>query len=110
MRKCYRCNSTKTYRNSWYNTKQGWQCKKCYDKHVTNPKWHKITNPNKLGIKSIQLYGYTNQRIGCCSLCKNNIFNGSCKQTHMHHKFYLRIIPWFGRIELCASCHVKKID
>jgi hypothetical protein len=47
------------------------------------------------------------QLSGYCSKCSNNIFDGSCKKTDMHHLFYIIIVPWFGRIELCSTCHIK---
>lgn len=47
------------------------------------------------------------QSTGYCSKCPNNVFDGTCKQTNMHHYFYVPCIPWACRQELCASCHSK---
>ena len=47
------------------------------------------------------------QITGYCSKCPNNIYDDTCKITHMHHYFYLSCMPWACREELCARCHAK---
>lgn len=42
---------------------------------------------------------------GFCSWCTKNIFDKSCKRTHIHHYFYLPIMTWACTIEICARCH-----
>jgi hypothetical protein len=44
-------------------------------------------------------------KTGYCSKCSNNIYDGTCKKTHMHHKEYYIIFKWFCTEEICVSCH-----
>jgi len=115
MRVCFSCNSTKTYLNcgkwpqwnkvDWFVPL--WFCDKCRG-HYLRMAWR-----IRYGLKRYTLYhgirlqDKTQPRTGYCSQCSNNVHNGTCKITNMHHRYYLRICPWFGRIELCASCHSK---
>jgi len=74
-----------------------------------NKNWFRKSNYNKrhivfLGSRIIYTF---RQLTGYCSKCKNNMHDGTCKITHMHHLFYVPIMPWACRIELCASCHGK---
>lgn len=118
MKACYCCGSIESidptsHSQHWYHNHDNSNnllCLKCYR--------HLIRNPRKLKTQSIRVFMFYNrhvyytfkQRTGYCSKCSNNIHNGSCKKTHMHHWVYLTCLPWFGREELCVSCHsrVKK--
>ena len=81
----------------WYHNENGNPvCFDCWDL------FHKKRTILFLGV---QIYLSWNPRTGRCSKCTNNIHDGSCKVTNMHHLFYLRICPWFGMVELCVSCH-----
>lgn len=50
------------------------------------------------------------KRTGYCSNCSNNIHDGSCKQTQLHHpnNEYDDNDPLWNTVELCASCHRKE--
>lgn len=123
MRECYNCGSIKTYIRKdgfehWYNNRplNQWLCEKCNNILIKNPKWHPITNPvwhektnkNDIIFVNKNVYLSFNPRTGRCSRCINNIYDRTCKQTHMHHWVYIIILPWFGTEELCASCHRKE--
>lgn len=134
MRECYSCGSIKTYvkkngLSSWYRNRpfEQWLCENCNNKFVKHPKWHPISNPisNKKWnpINNARRIWFRDRKIklgysirkGYCSRCSNNIYDKTCKSTHMHHWIYIRIFPWFGTEELCANCHqnipkkIKKI-
>lgn len=91
-----------------------WFCDTCRARYFHGPemhrKWDKIHHVRygarayKFGAKKTFI-GWGLQRTGFCLKCSNNIHDGSCKRTHMHHVYYLRICPWFGREELCVRCH-----
>ena len=88
-------------------------CHYCYGKIIKYPneRPQRLEEYKKLirfGNLKRQIKGTFRQLTGYCSKCPKNIFDGSCKTTHMHHLFYIMIIPWFGRAELCASCHAKE--
>jgi len=108
-RTCLNCGSGKAYRNHWYKYKDGFICKKCYHKLVSNPKWSPINNPiknhRKMRFKNERIVLKDNPRTGYCSLCPNNIYNGSCKVTGMHHIAYHDDDPLKDTIELCQICH-----
>ena len=118
MHTCFACSSTKTY-----VTKSGypqwnriqwiidlWFCNKCYYRYFKNPELnpetHKKHGPMRInmgGKKRIQLD--KNPRVGRCSICDNNIFDGSCRRTGIHHLRYHWDEPLKDTIELCNSCH-----
>lgn len=122
---CYACNGIWTSKNTrgapnWFlNLDEGGRiigmlCNNCYSLFITYPKlkargWFntKYTYGNNKWHIIIYTGWNWKQRTGYCSLCPNNIHDGSCKRTNLHHKYYLRIFPWFGRIEVCRSCHSK---
>ena len=47
-------------------------------------------------------------RTGYCSRCSNNIHDGSCKRTALHHIQYHDDDPLKDTIELCGACHLKR--
>src|SRR5215212_8450411 len=87
-------------------------CAYCYSSIIRRPKYRAvaITEYKKLiRFGSMpQVKGRFRQHTCFCSKCPSNIFDGSCKATHMHHLVYIRILPWFGRQELCPSCHMTE--
>lgn len=91
----------------WYRYKDGWVCSRCRNKLIANPKWHPITNSRRLKFKDKQVYIQSNPKTGYCSYCTNNIHNGSCKKTDIHHIQYHEDDPLKNTIELCVSCHNK---
>jgi hypothetical protein len=119
---CYVCGSAKTSRNSkgcenWYNKPYGKDkplCDTCYGRIIENPRLRK-TDRYKQWLKRYQIKQFRFrdrrihtdliQRTGRCSQCPNNIFDGSCRRTNMHHWIYLTCLPWFGTQELCNRCH-----
>ena len=113
-RVCAICGSNTTYQNrrgwvSWHRMPNGWRCDRCYCRIVTAPKWHKINNPKRFafGSKMLTFLGSKRMLTGRCSKCPNNIYDGSCRRTNMHHWYYLRIAPMCCREEICQSCHAK---
>lgn len=118
---CIKCHSDATFtaRNGneqWYN-RNGWYCKKCYNKYCLNPKWHPITNPKHIQFKGHRTYLGHNPRKGRCIACMKSIgdtyLNSSgkidfIKYTSMHHTIYHDEDLLKDTIELCPSCHVKE--
>lgn len=41
-----------------------------------------------------------------CSICQRKRGEG-IKLISMHHEVYIACLPWFGRIEICQSCHAS---
>lgn len=62
-------------------------------------------SPRRIAFGNKRITLWQNLRTGYCSVCPNNIYDGSCKKTDTHHYFYLPIMVWACTIELCASCH-----
>lgn len=91
----------KQYRaEDWYKNENGNRiCNKCYRAKRSKREMRFLGKKITLSFKI---------RKGICSKCGNNIFDGSCKNTNMHHIFYVPILVWFGTIELCASCHAEE--
>jgi hypothetical protein len=85
----------------------GMLCKKCNEKYVRPKRDHSETNAKLYRYAGQFIYGWTQKRTGYCSLCPNNKWDGSCKATHLHHEHYVRILPFYGRVEICAPCHYK---
>jgi hypothetical protein len=75
---------------------------------IINKKYNKIYHPRRFRFKDKSISLKSNPRIGYCSWCPNNIHDGSCRLTNMHHIEYYIIFPWFGTVELCVSCHNKE--
>ena len=115
--------STRGYYNWYVNRSIGSDfypilCQKCYHRLFAYPKYMK-KNPDKVKERRSKqpktkttflgkrLCLSFRQKTGRCSKCLNNEFDGSCKKTDMHHYFYVPIMPWVCRIELCFSCHSK---
>jgi hypothetical protein len=130
QRSCHMCGSFSTRIVRQQNGKASLQwlyvgdritCYRCYSK-IKRKEWDKRTVEEKrkynhrvklsaitFGGKQIQT-SVPKLRTGYCSRCSNNIHDGSCKLTHLHHKQYFRVFPWFATEELCASCHAKESD
>lgn len=109
-RKCLNCNSTKTHiykdgRKQWHLYKDGRLCKKCFNNLIQNPKLNKKWNGLAIRFLGIRIFLSFNPRKGYCSWCPSNIFDGTTERTHMHHWFYVRILPWACTEEICNSCH-----
>lgn len=113
MRQCFSCGSNKTYVHSqgWLQWNKIdwfvplWFCGKCRGRYLRASYRHRRNLTRYTIGHGIRLYNKERQRTGYCSQCSNNVHNGTCKITNLHHRYYLRICPWFGRVELCASCH-----
>ena len=111
---CCKCGSDKTYRHwklgtyYWHRATDGWMCSKCYDR-IKAVKYRKRASVRQFRFGGWRGHFYSPKRMltGYCSKCSNNVFDGSCKQTSMHHWYYLRIAPMCCRQELCQSCHAK---
>ena len=117
---CYACGHTKTTVNTrgtpnWilnYDSDCNMLCHYCYEELIRRPRYRPIQAQREQKLmrfgKGLQLQGTFRALTGYCSKCPNNIYDGSCKTTHMHHLIYVRILPWFGRHELCPSCHTTE--
>lgn len=100
----------------WHKYNGNRICHKCYNKLVHVPKYTLVNNhknnliyhPRRLTFKNKRILLETNPRTGYCSQCSNNIFDRSCKRTHIHHIQYHEDDPLKDTVELCASCHNKK--
>jgi hypothetical protein len=118
----------KNGRAHWLRYKGAWICKKCYHRLVGNPKrtkeylkkYYKKATPEEARARNAKqiprLIRFKNRRLtlsqkartGRCQRCPNNIFNGSCKRTHIHHVEYNEHDPIDKTIELCVSCHMTE--
>ncbi len=95
-------------------------CAKCADRYIRRPKrkdyfdiknveTHRIFGPKRINLQGkIRIQLDHNPRTGYCSLCLNNIYDGSCKKTDLHHIEYDLDNPLRYTIELCPSCHGKE--
>ena len=114
MRSCFNCNSTITYTDKrgydhWRKHDGNYYCSKCYTNLFANPKNKARNDPiyrsRQLWFKNKQVRLKENPRTGYCMRCRNNIHDGSCKRTHMHHIEYHQDDPTKDVVELCARCH-----
>lgn len=116
---CYACGLTNTTVNSrgtpnWIlnldanDNLIGMLCAFCYSKYLRLDAHRQRDRLLYRFGSHRQRVGYRRELTGRCSQCSNNIYDDSCKATHMHHRIYIIIFPWFGRNELCASCHAKE--
>ena len=94
-----------TYRKQWYKYQNGWICSRCRNKLLNNPKHNPISHPKRIRYKGKHVYLDQNPRDGYCRTCPNNIHDGSCKRTHIHHIQYHDNDPLKDTIEVCVSCH-----
>jgi len=99
----------KKWKKLWYRYQDSLICEKHYDKLITNPKlpkgWSRKYHEKDILFLKKRLRLSWIIRTGYCSICSNNIHNGSCKLTSMHHWFYLPIMVWACTEERCNSCH-----
>lgn len=135
IRRClyfHECRKSEIYngikwQKRWFHYQVGYICMNHYAKLITRPKipksyykkykkspeenkiknmkYNKIYHPRRFVFKNKSLSLNSNPRKGYCSWCPNNIHDGSCKLTHMHHIQYYIIFPWFATVEICVSCH-----
>ena len=110
------CNKLERYtgkwKEHWYNYNGGVICRPHYKKLVEIPNrpkmsyeyWKKYYERDILFLgKYIRLTWVI--RKGYCTWCPNNIHDGSCSQTQMHHYFYVPIMVWTCCEEICVKCH-----
>jgi hypothetical protein len=105
------CNNSEPYNGKrwkiqWMKYQDGYICRKHYDKLFLYPRWNKILSPRRIQFKNYRIGLKHNIRTGYCSRCPNNIHDGSCKRTSVHHWVYIIILPWFGTEEICNKCHM----
>lgn len=126
------------WKEHWRNHKNGWICNRCYCKHVKHLKnkeqenqyckeyynknkeyfkeyfakrtkeYVKNNNSKRLKYKDKQIRIKQNIKTGYCSRCSNNIYDGSCNLTSLHHIRYNDDDPLKHTIELCNPCHRKQ--
>ena len=70
-------------------------------------KWRKAYTSKRITFLGKRVSLSFEPRTGHCSLCTNNIYDKSCKETNLHHYFYMSIMMWACTIEKCASCHTR---
>lgn len=113
---CYACGSDKTRiiksRNKdvahWYlnhDFDNNVLCTDCFVKIIHYPSRRDIVlNEHRkyIRFKNRKVKLFSNPRSGICSKCQRSRF------THMHHWFYLVIMPWSCTTELCNQCHPKE--
>lgn len=100
----------KKWKEEWGLHKNGnWVCTKHYYKYVKKrirPKGHnKKFMSRRIVFLRKRIHLSFDIRTGYCSLCPNNIYDGSIKRTNMHHWFYVPIMPWACCEERCVGCH-----
>lgn len=93
-------------RKNYYSHKEK-RLQFCKERYALDPEYYRKWSWRKVVFLGKQIYVGFRQQTGYCSRCSNNVHNGSCKLTHMHHLLYVPIMIWACRIELCASCHKK---
>ena len=122
---CYACGSRYSKPNkkgvaNWFLNKPTRLvlCSRCYDPLIYQPKIyprrqlplfkekHRYDNARRFRFRDRRIYAWLKPRTGYCSQCPNNLYDKTTQKTHLHHALgYFIIFPWFGCIELCASCH-----
>lgn len=75
-------------------------CKRCRNKLVDNPK--------RLHSNGVRVIIGWLERTGVCRLCRATRGVNTFRTDWHHEKGFFIIFPWFGIIELCASCHSKE--
>ena len=102
-------------------------CANCYQKFIFskhkqivrdyNSRKGSINSPKRMIIQGRRIFLDRLVRKGKCSNCGKHIGDPYIdvygkitiiKRTHMHHWFYLIIMPWACSVELCPSCHMKE--
>jgi hypothetical protein len=111
------CGRTETYtgrwKEHWHPYQDGYLCKTHYSKLVgykkrtaeQRKKYNDKYNIRKIKFIDRQIIVSKNPKSGFCSWCSNNIYDGSCKVTNMHHVEYDKNNVLANTIEICASCH-----
>lgn len=107
---CLNCLSDKTYIDNrgvsqWHKFLDGYLCTRCHS-NLENPEKNK--RRIRFTFKDKRILLPDNPRTGYCSKCSNNIYDGSCKVTHLHHTKYDVKNPLENTIELCVGCHFKE--
>jgi len=93
----------------WYSdNKGGFYCNKCRAMLLITPEMRRQRNERRIKFRNKQVTLSHNPRTGYCSWCTNNIHDGSCKKTQIHHREYHEDDFLKDTVELCASCHRKE--
>jgi hypothetical protein len=109
---------TGRWKEHWHPYQDGYLCKTHYSKLVgykkrtaeTRKKYNDKYNIRKIKFIDRQIIIDKNPKSGYCSWCPNNIHDGSCKVTNMHHIKYDKNNVLANTIEICASCHAKETN
>jgi hypothetical protein len=84
-------------------------CRKCYLRHIANPRTNKAHHARRLNFKGRSIYLGYNPRNGVCTECGKSVQKTEIPYTQMHHRSeYFAIFPWFGTEELCPRCHADE--
>lgn len=101
----------KKWKECWYHNEGNFLCMMHYGRLINNKRPHRTRSylkkysDRKLNFLGKRLTLSFQLRTGYCSICPNNIFDGSCKTTHTHHLFYVPIMIWACSEERCVNCH-----
>jgi hypothetical protein len=76
-------------------------------KKLQDKKLRPVYNKKRVRFKGKQIFTKLMPRTGYCSKCSNNIFDGSCKITVIHHIQYHDDDILKDTVELCVSCHIR---
>jgi ribosomal protein L31 len=109
----------KNYRNGrfyprWANIDGKCHCWWCWKAIVDSKRprvveYNNKRNHTRITFKDKRIRLNTKEpRTGRCSWCTNNIKDGSCKRTSLHHRKYILGLPLEHTIEICNSCHIKE--
>ena len=105
---CYGCGiSHKSHWHLNHDIDNNVLCENCFVKIIHYPLRREIVladHKKYIRFKNKRVKLQSNPRIGFCSKC------GSKRFTHMHHWFYLVIMPWSCIVELCNICHPKQTN
>jgi hypothetical protein len=123
MRECFSCKTTKTYvaknrKNTqnwssihWILGMRIWFCARCYGRYISKPRRLlslRKGDQNRIYYKGLRPRQSEIPRTGHCSICLNNIYDGTCRRTHVHHRQYHDDNIMHDTIELCPACHKRQ--
>ena len=97
----------------WHNRNGQALCWRCWKRLIQYQRYDKkydreVRNPKRITFLGKRIRLRERPRTGYCSWCPNNIRDGTCKRTSLHHIEYMDGKPLDKTIEICNSCHIKE--